>query len=373
MIEDILLDSPRFKKYKISMLHLQSQIIRTAPGQLPKGAPKTRAVHAVCAATEKNKVRKILKMVYPSTPAKDYPQGIQLRAIENTADPDFPVPRRARAIAARMRTKQQNFSKIICVTHYDHFKNVHSSIEHPKNPILSQLLYNWRSTDDPTQRLFLMVEQDYEDFPTKFSYLASVQDEVSAILPVLPLILVGRLGPAANAWFLPTHTLGTDGYRYDTAADRIVPIDSSSNLETIDRLWDQSDEGFTDHADLAEDDDDSYNGMVIEFGEFFIAMESRSRILGDDSASLATLNIPSQQDNESSDDDNSDMDTTEDDQRGTPGSVAETSSLTTDSNPPPHTIKDSIAHLLANTTLDPTIRQAILHSQQAAEKAREES
>jgi hypothetical protein len=47
-------------------------------------------------------------MVYPSAPARDYPQGIQLRAIENTADPDFPVPRRARAIASRMQTKQKN-------------------------------------------------------------------------------------------------------------------------------------------------------------------------------------------------------------------------------------------------------------------------
>jgi hypothetical protein len=65
-----------------------------------------------------------------------------------------------------MKTKQHNFLKFMCVTHYDHFKNIHSSISHPRNPILSQLLYNWRSADDPAQQLFLMVEQDYEDCST---------------------------------------------------------------------------------------------------------------------------------------------------------------------------------------------------------------
>jgi hypothetical protein len=102
-----------------------------------------------------------------------------------------------------------------------------------------------------------MVEQGFEDCPTKFSYLASLQDEVSAILPVLPLILVGRLRQAARAWFLPSHTLGTNGCRDDAESDRIVPNDSGSNLEAVDRLWDQSDEGFTDHAKLIDDNDDT--------------------------------------------------------------------------------------------------------------------
>jgi hypothetical protein len=54
MIADILLDSPHFQKYAISMLHLQTEVIRTAPGQLPRGTPRTRAIHAVCTAKEKN-------------------------------------------------------------------------------------------------------------------------------------------------------------------------------------------------------------------------------------------------------------------------------------------------------------------------------
>jgi hypothetical protein len=267
-----------------------------------------------------------------------------------------------------MKTKQHNFVKSLCVTHYDHFKNIHSSIAHPKNPILLQLLYNWRlSEDPPVTRLFLMVEQDYEDCPTKKWYMSSLQDEVSAILPVLPLILVGRPGEAAQAWFRPSHTLGTDGYCYDHNFDRIVPINTGSNLAAVDRLWDQSDGGFIDHAGLAAADDNSYDGMAIEFWEFALALESRSCILSDDSVSLGTQGIPSPQNRDG--DDNSDIDTSESDKPGTNSSVR--SSLTNIT--PQQSVHDSIANLLANASLDPMIRQAILSSQTAVDTARGKS
>jgi hypothetical protein len=124
-----------------------------------------------------------------------------------------------------MQTKQQNFVKSTRATSYEHFKNIHSSIAHPKNRILSQLLYSCRSSDDASQRLFLMAEQEFEDCPMTFTYLALLQDEVSYILPVLPLILMGRLGKEAHAWFLPTDTLGIDEYRYyhdSTASNRLI-------------------------------------------------------------------------------------------------------------------------------------------------------
>jgi hypothetical protein len=160
--------------------------------------------------------------------------------------------------------------------------------------------------------------------------------------------------------------MGTDGYRYDDESDRIVPKEAGSNLEAVDRLWDQSDEGFTDHAGLAEDDNDSYHGMVIEFGEFSLALESRSHILGDDTASLSTLAIPSPTNYQSDSDD--DMETSDDGKPGDPSTVTTGSSLT-DSTTKELSIKDYIANLLANTSFDPTIRQAILNTQKAVDKA----
>jgi hypothetical protein len=160
-------------------------------GPLGRKQPKVKGVHVMCAKPEKSRVRKLLK--YPSRPAKDYPQGIQLRAIKNTADPDFPVPKQARAIADRMRTRQNHFLKSLVVTQHEHFKNIHSAIAHVNSPILFQLLYNWRSAEDSSQRLFVMIKQDYEKGPAQFSYLTKLQDKVASILPVLPLILTRRL------------------------------------------------------------------------------------------------------------------------------------------------------------------------------------
>jgi hypothetical protein len=134
----------------------------------------------------------------------------------------------------------------------------------------------------------------------------------------------------------------------------------------------QSDEGFTDHAKLAEDDDDSYHDMAIEFGEFSLALASHSHILGDESASVTTLGIPPPSDYQTDDtDNNSDMDTFEDGKPGAPSTVTKGSSLT--NTTPQLSVNDSIANLLANTSLDPTIRQAILNSQKDVDTARGDS
>jgi hypothetical protein len=346
-IEDILLTSPRFQKYKISMLCLKAEIIHVTPGPLGRKQPKIKELHVLCAKSEKSCVRKLLKLVHPSRPTTDYPQGIQLRAIEDTADPDFPVPKRARAIADRMRTKQNHFLKSLVVTHYENFKNIHSTISHPKDLILSQLLYNWRSSEDSSTLLFIMIEQDYEEGPTKFSYLASLQDEVASILPVLPLVLMGRLGPAALAWLLPSHTLGMDGNQYDPTTDRVVPIDAGSILADIDRHWEQSDEGFTGHADLAAAVTESYNGFAINIGDLFVNEPTCSRILGDNTASVATLGIPPTS-NEPESDANDDSDIAIHD----PNSMDLDSTPTDDANT---TIGSSLTESTQHLTLDDSL------------------
>jgi hypothetical protein len=47
---------------------------------------------------------------------------------ENTADPDFPVPKRARAIADLMWTKQNHFLKSLVVTHYTNISKTYTQL-----------------------------------------------------------------------------------------------------------------------------------------------------------------------------------------------------------------------------------------------------
>jgi hypothetical protein len=156
---------------------------------------RVKAVHAVCSIEDSGKVRDILKRIYRSKPRKDYPEGVQWRAIENTADPDFPAPPLARMIAERMKYKQANFLRGVRRTTYNHTSNLHARLDTFPHQVLARIMYNWRSSKNLDRRLFFLVEQEYEGAPVQFSYSADLEDEVDAILPVLPLvILVGRLG-----------------------------------------------------------------------------------------------------------------------------------------------------------------------------------
>ena len=59
---------------------------------------------------------------------------------------------------------------------------------------LSQILMSLKSHRDPTKGLFVMAQQEYDDEPVTFSYMAKVNQEVAAILSILSLLLEGRLG-----------------------------------------------------------------------------------------------------------------------------------------------------------------------------------
>jgi hypothetical protein len=167
------------------------------------------------------------------------------------------------------------------------------------------------------------------------------------------------------AWFLSSHALGTGGYKYDASSDRVVPVDVGSTLADIDINWDQSDEGFTGHADIADNDDDRYNGFTIDIAHFSLDQPSRSRILGDDMAPVAMLGIPTGPDDAISieGDDDSDHANQDDQAMDLDEDVNTTIGSSLTESTQNLTLDDSLATLLANEFLDPsTIRQAILTS-----------
>jgi hypothetical protein len=156
----------------------------------------------------------------------------------------------------------------------------------------------------------------------------------------------------------------------------VVPIDTGGTLADVDRHWDQSNEGFTGHADIVDDGDDaSYHGFTIDIGDFFLDQTSRNHILGDDTASVMTPGIPrNRADSSPGASDahfNSAAGYTSDAMDVEDANITISSSLTESTQN--LTIDDSLATLLANESLDPTIRQAIMASQQASKSAGEQS
>ena len=100
---------------------------------------------------------------------------------------------------------------------------------------LSQLLMSPKPYRDPTKGIFVMVQHDYDDEPVAFSYMAEVNQEVAAILHILPLILEGRLVINVSQYFPSSYTIGTEGYKLDSTLDKAVPIGIDNYLEKIDR------------------------------------------------------------------------------------------------------------------------------------------
>jgi hypothetical protein len=242
---------------------------------------------------DSDKVRDILKRMHPSKPKKEYPEGVQWRAIENTADPDFPVPPKACMIAERMQCKQANFLRGLRTTTYNHISNLHAQLNTFPHQVLARIMYNLRSCKNLDRRLFFLVEQEYDGAPVQFSYSTDPEDEVDAILPVLPLILVGRLGPSANAWFLPSSTRGSRGYRFNKVNNCVVPL-QNNDMADLDLHWEQSTEGYVagNNAYDKDQDQDEHGGFSIAFGGFEPnETPDRVSILNDETDSLATMGL----------------------------------------------------------------------------------
>ena len=77
---------------------------------------------------------------------------------------------------------------------------------------LSQILMILRLYTDPTKKLFVMVQHLYDNEPVTFSYMEEFSPEIAAILPILLLLLEGKLKVDVNMYFRSLYTEGTEGY-----------------------------------------------------------------------------------------------------------------------------------------------------------------
>ena len=92
-----------------------------------------------------------------------------------------------------MKYKQSAFLQDLFSTSYKHLQNIHAEVEVEPYLPLSQILMSLPSHTDPTRKPFVMVQQTYFVEPVTFFYMAESSQEVASILPILPLLLEGRL------------------------------------------------------------------------------------------------------------------------------------------------------------------------------------
>ena len=216
-------------------------------------------------------------MIYPSKPRKDYPGGVQRRFVTNVADPYFPKTPRSMKKAERLRAKQEQFNREIDSVSTQNIKNLHQCLSVAPHVTLAQVLMNWRSAKDPEQRLYLHVEQTYEE--TKLFYHSSAAEEANQLAPFLPIILEQEYGPRAWNWFDDRAKDYLGGYIYDLDQHKIIMKDEDINAD-VDTHWEQS-MGDLDLDDMSDDEDG--NGLIIDIGLIILDATDRQRIMDDES------------------------------------------------------------------------------------------
>ena len=75
-------------------------------------------------------------------------------------------------VTERMKFKQNLFLQDFCTTEYRHLQNVKVKIETEPYLLLSQILMSSKSHKNLTKGIFVMVQQQYDDAPVTFSYMA---------------------------------------------------------------------------------------------------------------------------------------------------------------------------------------------------------
>ena len=65
--------------------------------------------------------------------------------------------------------------------------------------------------------------------------MAKFSQEVAAILPILPLLLEGRLGITVSRYFRSSYSIGTEGYKWNDELHKVISTRVDNYLKEIDR------------------------------------------------------------------------------------------------------------------------------------------
>ena len=96
--------------------------------------------------------------------------------------------------------------------------------------------------------------------------------EIAAILPILLLLLEGKLKVDVNMYFRSLYTIGTEGYEWDENLDKVIPTGEENQLDDIDRNWLQRTKKYTMRNKQYKDED--RRDCAINVGSFDIERES---------------------------------------------------------------------------------------------------
>lgn len=120
--------------------------------------------------------------------------------------------------------------------------------------------------------------------------MSKVSQEVAVILPILPLLLEGRLEMKVFRYFRSSYIIGTVEYQWDSTFDKVIHTNADNYLEEIDRYWIQYTDDFTMRNIYYKDED--REGCATIVGSFdMTGTLGRPRIMEDNNEPLPTMEL----------------------------------------------------------------------------------
>ena len=174
--------------------------------------------------------------------------------------------------------KQQQFQKDMRSTPTMTIKNLYYRLTVEPYVTLAQVLMNWRSAKEPGKRLFLHVEQSWDQ--TELYYHHSMESEAEQVVPLLPLVLEQEYGPRAWNWFNDNAKDFLGGYEYNMETQQVTLKEEDINA-AVDQEWEQS--MGDDYNGEISDDEEGDNEYIIDIGHIILDATDRQRILDDES------------------------------------------------------------------------------------------
>lgn len=193
-----------------------------------------KAPHILCTHKDAKLMKQIMNRIYGSERAGGLPLGKDLCFIPYTADYKIPITPKIQSSCKRAAYLQKDYITSTVTAETDKIAGLDYYIEHGINATLIEAIMCMKASDGDTS-LFSSVDTHWNG-NIIFTYHKSLDNEVSAIIPFLDLIMEAKFGPRAWGWFKASAHESTEGMYWDKSTGQIQSHDELALDEVLQDL-----------------------------------------------------------------------------------------------------------------------------------------
>ena len=177
--------------------------MRLSDKKLSQNDTKTQVVEVWVPAEQITIAKNCFERIYPHREKETYVAGIKWTFLPDPKSTKIPMPAASMAFCATLRERQKTFLSDQLTYTYEHIPNINKTLKKIPWCHLHSILMSLHSAIYTSKKLFTYISQAHSGADVIFHYKSKFMDEVYGIVPILPLVMQKKVGPAASEWFSP--------------------------------------------------------------------------------------------------------------------------------------------------------------------------